>query len=83
MLFRSRVGLEISDVESAIGMTLDAALPSSRDIPLSMNQGTVVALSQPDSQLGRQLHTFARQFMPTETAESIDRRNRFFKWRTQ
>lgn len=79
----ARVGLEISDVESAIGMTLDAALPSSRDIPLSMNQGTVVALSQPDSQLGRQLHTFARQFMPTETAESIERRNSFFKWRTK
>ena len=79
----ARVGLEISDVESAIGMTLDAALPSSRDIPLSMNQGTVIALSQPDSQLGRQLHAFARQFMVDESTDAIERRNRFFKWRTQ
>lgn len=78
----ARVGLEISDVESAIGMTLDAALPSSRDIPLSMNQGTVIALSQPDSQLGRQLHTFARQFMTDESTDAIERRNKFFKWRT-
>jgi len=77
----ARVGLEIADVETAIGMKLDAALPSSRAIPLSMNQGTVVVMSEPDSPLARQLTGFARQFIPADSTDALERRNRFFKWR--
>jgi len=62
-------------------MKLDAALPSSRAIPLSMNQGTVVVMSEPDSQLARQLTGFARQFIPADSTDALERRNRFFKWR--
>ena len=43
----TRVGLEVADVESAIGMRVDAALPSSRAVPLAMNRGHAVVLESP------------------------------------
>ncbi|MFM8266589.1 MAG: CpaE family protein [Ilumatobacteraceae bacterium] len=78
----SRVGLEVSDVEAAIGMKIEAAMPSSRTVPLSMNQGTVVVMSDADSPVARSVVAFARQFLPDgDSTDAIERRNRFFKWR--
>lgn len=78
----SRVGLEVSDVEAAIGMKIEAAMPSSRTVPLSMNQGTVVVMSDVDSPVARSVVAFARQFLPDgDSTDAIERRNRFFKWR--
>ena len=36
----ARVGLNVRDIESTVGMTVDFSIPSSRAVPLSMNQGT-------------------------------------------
>lgn len=78
----SRVGLEVSDVEAAIGMKIAAAMPSTRTVPLSMNQGTVVVMSDAESPVARSLVAFARQFLPDgDSTDAIERRNRFFKWR--
>lgn len=78
----ARVGLALEDVEAAIGLELDAALPSSRSVPLSMNQGTVIVLSEPESALARTLTAFARQFMSGDANEQTDdRRGRLFKRR--
>ncbi|MBI4935520.1 MAG: AAA family ATPase [Actinobacteria bacterium] len=60
----ARVGLEVVDVENAIGMSADAALPSSRLVPLAMNRGRVVVLEDPDSPVALQLRTFAQRFTP-------------------
>jgi pilus assembly protein CpaE len=60
----TRVGLEVADVESAIGMSADAALPSSRLVPLAMNRGRVVVLEDPDSPVALQLRAFAQRFTP-------------------
>lgn len=36
----SRVGLSTDDVEKAIGTTIDFTIPSSRDVPVSINEGS-------------------------------------------
>lgn len=38
----ARVGLSAKDIESTLGRSIDIALPSSRAVPLSTNQGTPV-----------------------------------------
>jgi pilus assembly protein CpaE len=39
----SSVGLRLPDVEKALGTNVDVSVPSSRDVPLSINQGTPLA----------------------------------------
>jgi pilus assembly protein CpaE len=56
----ARVGLEVADVEAALGMTVDVAVPSSRDVPLSMNQGRPLVLDQPDSAISQEIMRFPR-----------------------
>ena len=80
----TRVGLEVNDVESAIGMKVEIALPSSRMVPLCMNRGIPVVLEQPDSPVAKELVAFASRF----TAASIPipsqpaaRKRRFPGWR--
>jgi len=60
----TRVGLEVGDVETAIGMPVDAALPSSRLVPLSMNHGHAVVLDEPDSNVAQRIVGFAQRFTP-------------------
>ena len=60
----TRVGIEVADVEAAIGMKVSAALPSSRLVPLSMNQGRAMVLSDADSPVSRQLLAIAARFIP-------------------
>ncbi len=55
----ARVGIETSDVESALGMSVDAAIPSSRSVPLSMNQGRPIVIDAPSSPIARELAKLA------------------------
>jgi len=59
----ARVGLTIADVEAAVGMRVDAAIPSTRAIPLSMNQGTPVVEGDPRSPVARQIEQLAARFV--------------------
>jgi pilus assembly protein CpaE len=78
----ARVGLEIADVEAAIGLKVEAALPSSRLVPLSMNQGRILVLDETDSPVARELLAFAGRFLPVEaTARPAGRPGRFSLWR--
>lgn len=40
----SNVGLRLEEVEKAIGTEIDVSIPSSREVPLSVNQGTPITL---------------------------------------
>jgi pilus assembly protein CpaE len=64
----SKVGLDTGDVEAIVGQPVDVALPSSRMVPLSMNQGSPLVESQPRSPVARQLTTLIDRFLdrPTE-----------------
>lgn len=78
----ARVGLEVADVESAIGMHTSAALPSSRSVPLSMNQGRPVVLEEPASPVSVQLLQFTASLLPqSEQEAAAERRSRFFRRR--
>lgn len=45
----SKVGLRASEVEKSLGSSIDVQIPSHRDVPLSVNQGTPLAISRPKS----------------------------------
>jgi pilus assembly protein CpaE len=77
----ARVGLEVADVETAVGLKVEAALPSSRLVPLSMNQGRTLVLDEPDSHLARELVGFANRFLDAEARVTAARPSRFSRRR--
>ena len=60
----AKVGLNPSDAEEAIGMKISCSIPSSREIPLSLNLGTPVVVSEPKSPVARQLQQLSAAVRP-------------------
>lgn len=58
----ARVGLDTADVEATIRLPIDVAIPSSRALPLSLNQGTPVIQSDPRSTAARQFTVLVNRF---------------------
>ena len=58
----SRVGLDVKDVEANVGLQVDIELPSSRQIPLSLNQGSPILESEPRSGAARQFRELVGRF---------------------
>jgi pilus assembly protein CpaE len=58
----SKVGLDSKDVEATVGLPVHVAIPSSRGVPLSMNQGTPIMESQPRSPVARQFGALTQRF---------------------
>jgi pilus assembly protein CpaE len=69
----ARVGLEMADVEAAVGMTATVSIPSSRIVPLAMNQGRPIVLDEPDSTVARGLTDLAAVFVPSAPADGRSR----------
>ena len=65
----SKVGLDPSDAEDVMGMEIACSVPSSRDIPLSLNLGTPVVIREPKSSAAKALVGLADIFStaPAET----------------
>lgn len=65
----SRVGLSQADVEATVGLKVAAAIPSSRSVPVSFNQGTPIVESEPRTSVARALMQFVGTFaeVPTQT----------------
>lgn len=59
----SRVGLHLSEVEKSLGTRIDVALPSSRDVPLSINQGLPLAIHNRRSPMIKALEDLARMIV--------------------
>jgi pilus assembly protein CpaE len=66
----ARVGIQPADVEAALGMKIDGAVPSSRAIPFSMNQGRPIVIEEPGSHAARELTAFAQRFVHQPTSET-------------
>ena len=62
----SKVGLNPSDAEEVMGMPIACAIPSSREIPLSLNLGTPVVISKPKSPVANQLQQLALLYSPVD-----------------
>ena len=74
----TRVGLEVDDVEVAVGLPVEAAIPSSRDVPLSMNQGRTLTFDEPGSPVAQELVSLANRFLDAgATPIPIAKSNRF------
>jgi len=51
-------------------MKIDTAVPSSRAIPFSMNQGSPIVIEDPKSQAARELTTFTQRFVDADATEA-------------
>ncbi len=66
----SKVGLDPSDAEDVMEMKIACSIPSSREIPFSLNLGTPVVLSEPKSAVAKQLRSVADLFSPVQAEKS-------------
>ncbi len=58
----SRVGIDESDVVSTVGMRVDVGIPSSREVPLSMNEGAPIVESRNRTPVARKILELAGLF---------------------
>ncbi|MFQ5948644.1 MAG: CpaE family protein [Acidimicrobiia bacterium] len=58
----SRVGLDLEDVASTVGMTIDIEIPSSRSVTVSLNQGSPLVESDERSPVSSSLAKLAGRF---------------------
>ncbi len=72
----SRVGLRVPDVERLLGRAVDATIPSSRSVPLSVNKGSPVLVEEPRGNVAEAIRRLASQFMPAPPKEPAQQRSR-------
>ena len=66
----TRVGIEAEDVETTVQLHIDISVPSSRAVPLSMNQGSPLVASDPKSPVARQFMALVGRFIEQPAAHS-------------
>jgi pilus assembly protein CpaE len=73
----ARVGLTLEDIEATIGLSVDVAVPSSRAVPLAVNQGEPVLIGDPRNPASVSLAQLVDRFSPVEApAPDTTRRRR-------
>jgi len=55
----SQVGLTVSDIEKAVGLPMSVLMPSSRDVPLSVNRGVPLVVDSPGHAVSRAIRELA------------------------
>jgi pilus assembly protein CpaE len=63
----TEVGLSTADVEDAVGMPFAVQVPSSRDVPLSVNQGEPLTMTDPLHPVSRAIRQLADRCAGIET----------------
>ena len=66
----SKVGLDPSDAEDVMGMKISRSIPSSREIPFSLNMGSPVVISEPKSSVAKHLRGVAELFSPVHASKA-------------
>lgn len=66
----ARVGLSPKDVQTTLGVTFDASIPSSRSVPISTNQGSPVVESESRSLVAKALTQFCDSFVSASSPSS-------------
>jgi pilus assembly protein CpaE len=78
----ARTGLNIAAIEKAVGLTLDVAIPSSRTVPVSLNQGTPLIIAEPRKPVSLAMAQLVRRVAPElggDTASNGARRKKIVK----
>lgn len=79
----SKVGLEAADVERVLNIKVDAAIPSSRAVPMSLNKGVPIYVDDPLSDVSQSIAALADKFIgPIDKADQTPRR-KSFPWRSR
>jgi len=65
---RTRVGISDEDVVAIVDRTPDVLVPSDRDIPRSVNEGTPIVMSKPQSEAAEAFRHLATSIVETEPA---------------
>jgi pilus assembly protein CpaE len=73
---RTRVGISDDDVVAITDRTPDVFIPSDRDIPRSVNEGTPIVLSKPQSEAADALRQLATSLVEAEPGATASRRFR-------
>ena len=63
----ARTGLTIPAIERTVGINVDVAIPSSRSVPMSLNQGEPLVLSDPRSTVSLAMLQIVRRVAPRAT----------------
>jgi pilus assembly protein CpaE len=71
----SKVGLKPEDVERVMRIKIDAMIPSSRFVPMSLNRGVPIVIEDPKSEVARSIKELARRVAGI-TAPAKHRRRR-------
>lgn len=64
------IGLSNDDVEDMLGVPIAVAIPSSRDVPVALNNGQLIVLSQPSHPVSRELRRLAQLETGREMTDS-------------
>jgi pilus assembly protein CpaE len=64
----TRVGITDDDVQAIIARTPDVLIPSDRDIPRSVNEGTPIVMSKPQSEAAEALRQLATSLVESDPA---------------
>jgi len=87
----TRVGITHEDVEAIIGRAPEVFVPSDRQIPISVNEGTPIVIHDERSEAARAFHHLAERYaiedaaavaVPTETTANGGKRQRRFARRS-
>jgi pilus assembly protein CpaE len=62
----AKVGLTLADIEATVGMRIDVAIPSSRAVPLAVNQGEPVLVGDPRNPAAVALGVLVDRFAPVD-----------------
>ena len=69
----SRVGITREDVVAIIGRTPDVFIPSDRDVPRSINEGTPIVVAKDKSEAAKAFRTLAELYEPRANVKSNGR----------
>jgi pilus assembly protein CpaE len=67
---RTRVGISEDDVAAILDRTPDVLVPSDRDIPRSVNEGTPIVMSKPQSEAAEAFRRLATSLIEVEPARA-------------
>jgi pilus assembly protein CpaE len=70
----SKVGLSSEDVERVVRCPIAAHVPSSRAVPISINNGTPITIATPGHPVSQAIIGFARQRLVVAAEEPAPRR---------
>jgi pilus assembly protein CpaE len=72
----SKVGLRLPDVEKLLSSPVDATIPSSRSVPLSVNKGSPIMLEEPKGPVAESIRRVAAQLVEREATGRSKQRQR-------